>query len=59
MLVETQKQEPNVIAKTEKAKNETLPLWTADWDDEDIGEDFIVKLKREQQKMAWHFSLEI
>ena len=27
-----------------------LPLWTADWDDEDAAEDFAVKLKAELQK---------
>ena len=27
-----------------------LPLWTADWDDEDAAEDFAIKLKAELQK---------
>jgi hypothetical protein len=39
-------------AATEAAKEETLPLWEADWNDEGLGEDFIAKLKREQQKLA-------
>lgn len=32
------------------AKEEALPLWEADWNDEDVGEDFIKKLRREQEK---------
>ena len=39
-------------ALTEAAKEETLPLWEADWNDEGLGEDFISKLKREQQKYS-------
>lgn len=29
-----------------------LPLWEADWDDEDVGEDFGIKLKEELGKAA-------
>ena len=52
LCAEEEPLEADAIVKTEKAKKETLPLWTADWNDEDIGEDFSVSLKREQQSIA-------
>ena len=36
----------------EAAKEETLPLWEADWNDEEVGEDFTTKLKAEQQRQS-------
>ena len=41
----------NVCAEQEETEiTNKLPLWEADWDDEDIGEDFAVKLKEELAK---------
>ena len=44
--------EKEAAALTEAAKEETLPLWEADWNDEAVKEDFMTKLKREQGKMT-------
>ena len=46
------KNEKEPAALTEAAKEETLPLWEADWNDEAVKEDFMTKLKREQGKMT-------
>ena len=42
-----------MIAEEEETEEVAkLPLWEADWDDEDVGEDFAVKLKEELAKAA-------
>jgi hypothetical protein len=51
-VVDRRNSAKEAAAATEAAKEETLPLWEADWNDEGLGEDFITKLKREQQKLS-------
>ena len=43
-------QAPALAEEPEAAKDTKLPLWTADWDDEDAGQDFAQRLKAELQK---------
>ena len=52
MRAEKKGTEKEAAAVTEAAKEETLPLWEADWNDEAVKEDFMTKLKREQGKMT-------
>ena len=52
MPAEKKGTEKEAAAVTEAAKEETLPLWEADWNDEAVKEDFMTKLKREQGKMT-------
>ena len=47
MCAETQGIEPG-----EREKEAELPLWEADWDDEDVGGDFVHHLKAELAKKA-------
>lgn len=50
--VDRKSSDKEAAAVTEAAKEETLPLWEADWNDEAVKEDFMTKLKREQGKMT-------
>lgn len=47
-LADEKATQQQVAERAEAAKDEKLPLWEADWNDEDVGEDFVAKLKREQ-----------
>ncbi len=38
------------VQEGEREKEAELPLWEADWDDEDIGGDFVQHLKAELAK---------
>ena len=52
MFADKKSSEKEAAAVTEAAKEETLPLWEADWNDEPVKEDFMTKLKRELGKMS-------